>query len=323
MRFANAIYILLLLYVMSALSFWGVRLLTQAREEYTIELHDLQHHVDSIKSPVVYQQKLSELGDEMEKRRSQYFGEGGTLLCILVVGAVVVFTSLQRHARLQKQQSNFMLAVTHELKSPIAGMKLSIQTLQRHQLGEEQKAQLLNRCIEEADRLSELCNNMLVTSQIEGRQYKSAAEQLLLSDLVNECGEVYSRRYPRRLLVEVEEGCVVNGDMLLLHLAVNNLLENAIKYTPADAPITLRLARQSEKIVLEVADRGAGIPDHEKRKIFSKFYRIGDEATRRSKGTGLGLYLTKRIAKQHKGSLSVRDNQPTGSVFQITFPGVS
>jgi signal transduction histidine kinase len=113
---------------------------------------------------------------------------------------------------------------------------------------------------------------------------------------------------------------MVVGDMLLLHLAVNNLLENAVKYTPSDSVIHVRLSSDQNQVVLQVIDNGKGVPDSEKRKIFSKFYRIGDEDTRATKGTGLGLYLTKRIVKQHKGHITVRDNQPRGAIFQITLP---
>jgi signal transduction histidine kinase len=316
----TTVFVLLLMYAISALLFWGSSLQQQSRTIYEIEREDLGHQIDSVRQPLLYQKSLKELGDRLQKRRNQYIGEGTTLLAILLTGAVVVYTSLQRRARLQRQQSNFMLAVTHELKSPIAGMKLSIQTLQRHNLAEEQRNQLLSRCIQEADRLSELCNNMLVTSQIEGRQYKSANERLSFSDLVNDSAAVYSARYHERIRLDVEENCMIVGDMLLLHLAVNNLLENAIKYTPHDSVINIRLSKDNNQVMLQVTDNGGGIPDSEKKKIFSKFYRIGDEATRQTKGTGLGLYLTKRIVKQHKGRITVRDNQPSGAIFQINLP---
>lgn len=318
----NIIYVLLLLYAIAALLFWGMSLQRQSRTIYEIERADLSHQIDSVRQPALYQEKLAELTARLRKRRSQYIGEGSTLLLILLAGAAVVYTSLQRRVRLQKQQTNFMLAVTHELKSPIAGVKLSIQTLQRHKLSDEQREQLLRRCIQEADRLSELCTNMLVTSQIEGRQYKSANEQLSLSDLARESAATYNARYPGRIRTMLEDGCTVQGDLLLLQMAVNNLLENAIKYTPEDTPVTLRVFEKQGQAVLQVADQGGGIPDREKKKIFHKFYRVGDEDTRRTKGTGLGLYLTRRIVRQHKGKIMVKDNEPTGAIFQISLPCV-
>ncbi len=323
MRFFTTIYTLLLLYTIAALLFWGFSLQRQSRIIYNIERADLQHQIDSVREPAHYQQELASLTARLDKRRKQYFGEGGTLLAILLAGAAVVYTSLQRKVRLQRQQNNFMLAVTHELKSPIAGIKLSVQTLQKHKLAEVQQAQLLGRCNSEADRLAELCNNMLITSQIEGRQYKAASERLSLSDLVSDSTRLYDARYPGRIRTEIAADCNVVGDELLLQLAVNNLLENAIKYTPEGSAITVRVFHAKNDVTLQVADTGAGIRDSEKGKIFSKFYRIGDEATRRSKGTGLGLYLTQKIVQQHKGKITVKDNQPTGAVFQICIPCVA
>ena len=108
--------------------------------------------------------------------------------------------------------------------------------------------------------------------------------------------------------------------MLLLQMTITNLLENAIKYTPPGSPIEVRLEKDKREVCLQVSDCGHGILDSEKSKIFTKFYRIGDEATRRTKGTGLGLYLTSRIVRQHKGRLTVKDNIPNGAIFQITLP---
>ncbi len=320
MRFFTTIYTLLLVYTIAALLFWGFSLQRQSRIIYNIERADLRHQIDSAREPTHYQQELASLAARLDKRKKQYFGEGGTLLAILLAGAAVVYTSLQRKVRLQRQQTNFMLAVTHELKSPIAGIKLSVQTLQKHKLSDEQQAQLLGRCNSEADRLSELCNNMLITSQIEGRQYKAASERLSLSNLVADSVRLYGARYPGRMSMDMVDDCDVMGDELLLHLAVNNLLENAVKYTPAESPILIRVIKAKREVTLQVVDRGGGIPDSEKSKVFSKFYRIGDEATRNSKGTGLGLYLTKKIVKSHKGRISIKDNHPSGAVFQICLP---
>ncbi len=320
MRFFTTVYTLLLLYTIAALLFWGFSLQRQSGIIYDVERASLHREIDSVREPGVYAQRLDELSDHLDKRKKQYLGEGITLMLILLGGASVVYTSLRRKVLLQRQQNNFMLAVTHELKSPIAGMKLSLQTLQRPQLTDEQRRHLLDRCIQESDRLADLCNNMLLTSQIEGRQYKVARESISLSELVERSADVYTARYPGRVTTNIQTGCTVSGDMLMLQMALHNLLENAIKYTPEGTPIEVSLLRGTKDATLQVADNGTGIPDSEKKKIFSKFYRIGDEATRRTKGTGLGLYLTSKIVEQHKGTLSIRDNTPHGAVFQMVLP---
>ncbi len=320
MRFFGFVFTLLLIYVLAALIFWGHSLQKQSRIIYEAERQTLHFRIDSTIYPVLYDREAQELEQRLNMRRSQYYGEGITLGLILLAGAAVVYSSLQRRVRLQKQQNNFMLAVTHELKSPIAGMKLSMQTLQRRNLTDEQRAQLLKRGIQESDRLDDLANNMLITSQIEGRQYKQASETLNLSALAAASADVYSHRLGDRFAAHIDPDTEVQGDQLLLQMAMHNLLENAIKYTPPDATITLTVSKRDEDICIQVSDTGNGIRDSEKRRVFNKFYRIGDEGTRRTKGTGLGLYLTAKIAAQHKGRISIKDNLPHGAVFTITLP---
>ncbi len=320
MRFFTTFYALLLLYITAALLFWGISLHKQSRTIFEQERQALVEKVDSVAQPAVYRANLARLEGKRELRKKQYIGEGATFFLVILIGAGVVYTSFRRNIRLSRQQNNFMLAVTHELKSPIAGIKLSLQTIQKRALTEEQRQTLISRCIEESDRLNDLCNNMLITSQMEGRQYVQAREQFDFSELLEESAAAYQKRYPERFEADIAEGLMVNGDMALLQMAVNNLLENAIKYTPAESIVSITLKQMRDKLFLQVADQGKGIPDEEKKKIFSKFYRIGDEATRHTKGTGLGLYLTKRIIKQHKGKLCVKDNNPTGAVFEISLP---
>jgi K+-sensing histidine kinase KdpD len=105
-----------------------------------------------------------------------------------------------------------------------------------------------------------------------------------------------------------------------LQILVNNLLENAMKYSPKDGTIQCRLLKDQRKIILSVIDEGKGIPDVEKKKIFEKFYRIGNEETRTAKGTGIGLYLCSKIAEDHNADIRVTDNHPSGANFSIRFP---
>ncbi|RYD59359.1 MAG: HAMP domain-containing histidine kinase [Sphingobacteriales bacterium] len=320
MRYFTTLYLLLLGYIIAALVFWGTSLRKQSEQIYTQELIILNTSVDSTYNSAFYKNRLTELTDKRDRRTKQYFGEGATFLLVILIGAAVVFTSFKRSIRLSRQQNNFMLSVTHELKSPIAAMKLNIQTLQKYQLDEDKKQQLMDRCIKEANRLNDLCNNMLLASQMEGRQYIPAKEQLSFTDIVDDSVRDYASRYPGRM----EEGILQNsdlmGDKLLLQMAVNNLLENAIKYTPSDKPIQVTLTNKNKMAILQVADQGPGIPDKEKGKIFNKFYRVGNEETRKSKGTGLGLYLTAKIVQQHKGRIYIKDNSPSGAIFEICLP---
>lgn len=320
MRLFTTAHVLLFLYVTSAIIFWGVSLENKSQTIYELEYENLKSRVDSVADPQLYNNILLEIQEKRETRTKQYIGEGSTFLLVIIIGAAVVYTSFRRSIRLSRQQNNFMLSVTHELKSPIAAMKLNLQTMARHQLDEGKRTMLIDRCVNESNRLNDLCNNMLLASQIEGRQYRPAREDINFTELINESLKDYGHSYPGRFVYDVLPELHFTGDKTLIQMAVNNLLENAVKYTPADKPVKVSLSAGDNQAVLQVADQGPGIPDDEKYKVFNKFYRVGNEETRKSKGTGLGLYLTKKIVKQHKGKIVIKDNEPNGAIFEMSFP---
>lgn len=320
MRVFTSLYILILVYIIAALVFWEINLQKQSGRIYAQEVITLRNQVDSARLPNIYNHEMEMLNQKLKSRTMQYVGEGATFLIVILIGAAVVYGSFARRMMVSKQQNNFMLAVTHELKSPVAAIKLNLQTLEKHQLNEEKRKLLIDRCISESNRLNDLCNNMLFTSQIEGRQYKPAMETFSLSVLAEDMVADIAMRYSRRFQEEIDAGCKVVGDAPMLRIAISNLLENAIKYTPASQPITITLTHKPPMVELSIADEGPGIPDSEKRRIFEKFYRIGNEDTRKTKGTGLGLYLSSKIVEQHKGRITVTDNTPYGSVFHIQLP---
>lgn len=320
MRFFTSVHLILLTYIIAALVFWELSLQKLNGQIYAQQVITLRSQVDSSRAPQEFNEQMSVLKTKLEKRTTQYVAEGSTFLIVILIGAVVVYRSFQRRIMFSRQQNNFMLSVTHELKSPIAGIKLNLQTLEKHNLSEEKKMQLLDRSIKEANRLNDLCNNMLFTSQIDGRQYKPAMEMLDLSELVEESVNEFANRYTRKFEEDISPSCRIKGDKTMLQMAVNNLLENAVKYTPQEKTIMITLERKKDCAVLQVIDEGVGIPDIEKKKIFNKFYRIGNEESRKSKGTGLGLYLTNKIVQQHKGRIVIKDNTPSGSIFEINIP---
>ena len=214
-----------------------------------------------------------------------------------------------------------MLAVTHELKTPIAVTKLSLETMKRHQLSEEKQQKLLGDAINETERLDMLCNNILLSSQMESGGYQSNKQEFNCSSMTHLAVSSFAKRYPsRKFEVDIPEEVLGFGEEFLIRLVLNNLIENAIKYTPANMPITVSLAENSQEITISVADLGNGIADNDKSKVFEKFYRLEDEQIRKTKGTGLGLYLSSKIIHDHKGELSVTDNHPNGCIFKIVLP---
>lgn len=320
MKYLNTIFVLLLAYIIVALGFWEGSLQKLSGNIYTQELTTLRSQIDSAANPEVFNQELKQIEDRFGRRTKQYIGEGSVFLVVIILGAAIVYTSFRRRMQLTRQQNNFMLSVTHELKSPIAAVKLSLQTMEKHRLSEEQQNKLIDRCVIEANRLNDLCNNILFASQLEGGTYKSTHEVFDYTQMADDIIHEYEVRYIDRFHVELEDGLRVNGDRTMLQMVIANLLENAVKYTPISELISVKVYSVENKIITSVADLGTGIPDVEKKKIFTKFYRVGNEETRKAKGTGLGLYLVNMVVVQHKGSVTVKDNQPTGSIFEVSLP---
>ncbi len=320
MKLITLLYTLLLVYIIAALVFWGISLHKQNRTIYQYEITALNEHTDSITQPIQYKKQYNDIQYRKQSRDRQFLGEGATFLIVILIGAVVVYSSIRSNDKLAKQQSNFMLSVTHELKSPVAAIKLNLQTLARRRLEEDTQLQLIERCINESNRLDDLCNNLLLASRMESKHFNPSMETLILAELVTESIHTFEQRCKHRIISDLDYNCTINGDRLLWKMVINNLLENAIKYSLPGTQININIEKQDENVILSFADQGGGIPDNEKPKIFKKFYRIGHEGERKTKGTGLGLFLTARIVEQHKSSITVRDNTPLGTIFEITIP---
>jgi K+-sensing histidine kinase KdpD len=280
----------------------------------------LNEKVDKETSPDIYKKELDKIQRKHERNNAKYIGEGSIFLIVLMVGAVFVYRSVRKQFYMQQQQQNFMMAVTHELKTPISVARLNLETIQKYSLDEEKQQKLIRMTLQETTRLDFLTNNILISSQLEGSGYQSSKEEMDLSDLLKDCMQDFRNRYPDRKFVEmIEPGMDVKGDSLLLKILINNLLENAVKYAGKETQVTAKLKKEGSNIKMEIMDEGPGIADEEKKKIFDKFYRIGDEVVRKTPGTGLGLYLCRKIVKDHNADISVTNNAPGGSNFIVTF----
>jgi K+-sensing histidine kinase KdpD len=185
-------------------------------------------------------------------------------------------------------------------------------------LDDLQQKKLINNTLQESNRMNALCNNLLLSSQMEGNGYHFTSESINLSECVENCVSDFSSRFSNRNFeVEIEEKIIVQADAFLLQMAINNLIDNAVKYSPKDTSIKIQLEYYNQNCRLIVTDEGPGIPDEDKLKVFEKYYRIGTEATQKSKGTGLGLFLVNRIIKAHKAKIFIENNLPQGSRFII------
>jgi signal transduction histidine kinase len=274
---------------------------------------------DSI-TPAEIEQNILQIEETFRRNNVKYITEGITFLILIFIGAAFVFRAVRRQFILQQQQQNFMMAVTHELKTPISVAKLNLETLQKHQLDSEKQQKIIRMTLQETARLNTLINNILVSSQLEGGGYFFTKEELDFTSLVRDSIRDARSRYPERIFLEnIEADIEITGDSLLLHLMISNLVENAVKYSSKEKPIAFRLSKINHTVELNILDEGIGIDDTEKKKVFEKFYRIGSEATRKTQGTGLGLYLCRKIAEDHNADILVTNNQPEGSIFTVRF----
>ncbi|MBK6992970.1 MAG: two-component sensor histidine kinase [Chitinophagaceae bacterium] len=318
-RRTTVIYWMLLIYIIAALAWWFISLEKQNNRIAQLQYKSISPDKNSL-SVLQYGDKVFAIDNETKRNTGKYIAEGITFLILILIGAVFVYRSISRQLKIQQQQQNFMMAITHELKTPISVARLNLETLQKYNLDEEKKQKIIRTTLDETSRLDFLTNNILVAAQLENSNFKAEKEELDLTALLKDCIRQFSNRFPERIFVEdIEDDTDIKGDSLLLQMLINNLLENATKYSPKESPISTILKRTKVGIELQIKDQGIGIEETEKAKIFNKFYRIGSEATRKTKGTGLGLYLCRKIARDHNGDITMTNNEPQGSIFAVTF----
>jgi len=306
-------YWVFLIYIIAALVFWFIELNNQNRQMNNYMLSEL-----SVSDPS-YTKKRNDILNDEKRKTTQYVSEGATFLALIILGAVFMYRAVRRQFAIQRQQENLMMAITHELKTPIAVAMLNLETLQKHDLDDQKKQRMIEMTLQEMNRLNALASNILVSAQLEAGK-RSEKEDLNFSDLVKSCLNDFRRRFPEREWdVSIAEEAEVYGDALLLQILVNNLVENAVKYSPHRSAIRCKVTKDVMHVTFCVADEGAGIPPEERKKVFQKFYRIGNEETRSAKGTGLGLYLCKKIAQDHGATIKIDQHSAKGTRIIVKF----
>ena len=245
-------------------------------------------------------------------------GEGTVFIIIICLGAFYVIRSYYSEISLAKKEKNFALSVTHELKTPIASSKLFAETLlQRQDLSKSQVTTSLEKIVYEQNRLNELVEKILLVSTIDEMKNDMNLKPVSFNAIINQViGEDENSHIINNT---VAEDVIFSGDDFYLISLFQNLLDNAKKYSPDGSEINIYSESNSSKIIICISDQGVGIAEDEKAKIFDRFYRIEDEETRSSKGTGLGLFLVNQIVKMHGGKIICKNNTPRGSIFELYF----
>jgi len=248
---------------------------------------------------------------------------GTTFLVLLLAGVVMYLLLSIKSIRLNRRQSNFIDSVTHELKSPLASLKLSLQTLGRRQLPPQQQSDLQRFMLEDVDRLDHLIDHLLDTARLDQRPVESQAEDVELAALLERCAEATAQRYrlPPETIHRQLAPAWVRASPEDLEIVFRNLLDNAVKYAGREPAVGIELAGRDGRVLVRISDNGPGISAKLRRKIFGRFVRVGDELERSQPGTGLGLYIVRTLVKRMRGKITVRGRgTEPGTTFEVELP---
>ena len=313
-------------YMLIALGWWSILLFNKNYEAYVAKAALVELRLAAqgeIRTPQEFRAspEYRELHADYEFQKLMIMGETLVLVVTLFIGIWFVNEGYNKAIAATRERRNFLLSITHELKSPIAGIRLVLETFKKRKLREDQQAMLLGNALKETHRLQTLVNDLLLSARLD-QGYQPTFEPINLVVLLEETIATLEVKYPE---AEITLTCapdfpVTLGDRAGLSSVAQNLLENAVKYSPSPARVHTSLRIRGGKIQWHVADQGHGISALEKVKIFDKFYRVGSEDTRKTKGTGLGLYIVQSIIDAHEGQISVQDNDPRGTRFELQLP---
>lgn len=274
---------------------------------------------------VVRRDLLDALEGETARRINRYLWEGGFFLFVLISGMSVLTGTIRHDAGLRRRQQNFLAAVSHEFKSPLASIRLSAETLVMRSKDSESE-RLGRRIIEDNERLLRMVDNLLETTRIEEGRYLLKAQAISMRQLASTGIEAFQERASAaniEISLDCDSSLGLMADLTAVETILRNLLDNAVKSCIAShgRKITVSVTQSNRQLVLEVRDEGMGFPPAEAAMMFRKFYRVGDELRRSTSGTGLGLYIVKRLAENSGASVSATsDGDGRGATVTVAWP---
>jgi signal transduction histidine kinase len=249
---------------------------------------------------------------------------GSIFFALIITVLILQSVWLVREMRSNQRQQNFMDAVTHELHTPLASLRLYLDTLRGRDLPEARRDEFLEVMAEDLDRLQRTIDQILTAARADEKRLKR--ESIDVARLLNECAADACERFgldADTISVDVPVGARVKGDAEQLRVAFRNLIDNAIRYAGGEVHVDVRVrAVSSRRLEVEVADRGVGIPVSALDRVFQRFSRLSQEAVRTARGLGLGLYIVRNVARAHGGRVRAEsDGEGKGSRFILTLPG--
>lgn len=250
----------------------------------------------------------------------------GSLLFLLVLVGVVMYLTLSIKAiNLTRRQSNFIDSVTHELKSPIASLKLYLQTLSMREVPPEEQLRFLNYMADDVERLDGLISHLLDARSMERDEHEPEPELIQLDALIEDCAALVCSRYrlPPETIERQLQPARIWAQRVDVMMIFRNLLDNAVKYAGQPPRVLVTMRSEGVLAVVEIADNGEGIPKALRRKVFGRFVRVGQELQRKKPGTGLGLYIVRTLVKRMGGRVRILDTDTVGdtrwgTVFEVS-----
>lgn len=310
---------IIIIYMLLALIWWSILLLRNNKEVF--ELRKELVRLSTTSDPQSIQLEEAAISAEFQRQKLMIVGEGVVFSLALLMGIWFINRGYSREIHLARQKRNFLLAITHELKSPLASIKIVLETLRKHKLENKQVDKVADTGLDETERLANLVENLLLAAKLD-KFYRLHPVPIDLIAMSEEIIAKLEQKYPEMAYDFVSAGNSVKGefDETGIYTILYNLLENAAKYGQSAKPIELKLSTNQKYTEIRVTDFGEGIPEADKAELFKQFYRGGNEETRRSKGTGLGLYIVKKLVDLHDGMISVSDTYPKGTTFTVRLP---
>jgi len=312
-----------MVYLTLAFGWWAYMLMQSNNAELEYHLFQLSQEKNiplesaALQDDPAYQMHV----DEHRGNYWQIISEGLVFVITLFFGLFLLSRSYRRELAYRAQQKNFLLSITHELKSPLASTKLVLETIKKRDLKKDKQQELVDSALIETERLNTLVNDMLLAVRME-EVYEPVFERTDIALLMENILLTMRYKYPDiewNITSELIEKEVIVDKTGLTSIIIN-LLENAAKYSNRKGIVRVVYKEYNDIILIKVADQGIGIPELEKKKVFERFYRVGNESVRKSKGTGLGLYLVKKLVDTYGGSIAVHDNKPKGTIFDVSLP---
>lgn len=290
------VFYLLIGYILAQISWWIYQIITLSKQ-------------------------IDDTGGTAQAKMRMLAGEFAVFFVLLCIGLFFIHRVYKKELALSTNKKNFSLSITHELKTPITTTKLFLESLINHDksIDPQKRLEIYNKMYAEQTRLNELIEKVLLSARMENAQIKLTLEEHDISEVLE--GILKNVQIEQELVAKIEPGLTTKIDSFYFRSIVQNLIENAAKYSPSNDQISVVLERAGKEVVLSVTDRGVGIKGEDKVNIFKMYQRLENEEIKESKGTGLGLYIVSQLVKGHKGKISVEDNpEGKGSVFKVHFP---